>query len=504
MKRILVWAMLLESFAFCGDFTLTDDWHLNELLEELELRGAVPMLRGYSPYYASDLLSVMQSTGDGFWTDRTKRLLTPFGLENQGFVLWTPGVWGYHNSEKEDFRNFGRMRFGIGGSYQNWSVCGIYRLDSGYYEDPDYYGIRWERIAGKADQVFLRWSGGDFFVQIGRDYFRTGLGMALSGEKPFERITAGFKLGERLRLIWFIGQLDEYVRYIVDSLGNVEYDEYGMSKKEIYNRYLAGHRASLSWRHFQAGFTELMLYGGVGRKIEFYYMLPLYAFHGEQLNHRWNDNTLWSLDVKLLFPPFRFRAEGILDDFQIEHEVPGDREPPLYGFAAQIDLAAMSRPIFLTLSSRYEQVQNRVFNQNLPWNRYLYENKPIGAEYGNDYDQVSVNCRAFGKFFGGDLSLYHRRKGEGRIDDPWLEPWLDDPNWSEPFPSGVIEKASGVNWYLWADGLNWELFSLSGQFSAGLGGVWESRVNADHISGEKEDFWEVRAEFEMRMWNIIF
>ncbi len=489
--KIFFSTILFLSCAMAADFTMTDDWHFNELIRQLELRGDIEMMRGFEPFYVSDVLSAVDKKPDAFWTKRAKRLSIPFDVKNRGFALWTPGVWNYSKSDDKKVPVFGRMRFGIGGTYKKWSTCGIYRLDSGYYQDPDYYGMRWERVAGKSDQVFLRWSDGDYFVQAGRDYLRTGLGMALAGRKPFERITAGFKIGKRLKLLWFIGQLDEYV-------------EYTDSNKVIYNRYLAGHRAELSWRHFQVAFSELMLFGGVGRRIELYYLLPLYAFHGEQLNHRWDDNTFWSLDMKLLFPPFRFRAEGILDDFQIDRETPEDREPSQCGFAVQCDFAAMSSPLFLTPFVRYELVQNRVFNQPEPWNRYLYENKPLGAEYGNDYYQISAGLDVVGSFYGGKFRIYHRNKGEGRIDDEWTTPWVDDPNWSEKFPSGVVETHFGTDFSIWADGLDWNLGSVSFQSAVGIFAMWENIENYGHLNGEKADVWEIRGELESRIWSILF
>ncbi|MCD6417567.1 hypothetical protein J7M00_02135 [bacterium] len=477
-------------FIFAADFTLTDDWHLNELMRNLELCGDVEILRGFEPYYVSDVLGAADKNPDAFWVERAERLSSPYNVKNRGFILWTPGVWGYRTNEK-NWRTFGVMRFGVGGTYRKWSVCGIYRLDSGYYEDPDYYGARWERVAGKSDQVYLRWSDGDYFVQGGRDYLRLGLGMALAGRKPFEKITAGFRIGKNFKLLWFVGQLDEYV-VLTDT------------SKTVYNRFLAGHRAELCWRHFEVGFSEFIIFGGVGRRIELYYLMPLYAFHGEQLNHRWDDNTLWSLDFKVLFPPFRLRAEGILDDFQIEHETAADREPAQYGFAVQGDFAAVNSPLFLSPFVRYELVSNRTYNQKLPWNRFLYESKPLGAEYGNDYRQFSCGADYMGSFYGGKLSFYYRQKGEGRIDDRWAEPWLDDPNWSEKFPSGVVENHIGTKFSMWADGINLDFLGISTQFSAGISGMWERVENFDHQDGKNADVWEIMAEFRTRIWSNLF
>lgn len=491
MMRIFFLTMSFFCAVFPAEFTLTDDWHLNELMRQLELRGDVGMLRGFLPFYASDVMSAAQKNKDAFWVKRAERLISPLDVRDGGFALWTPGIWAHSTSSNGTVRRFGRMRVGLGGAYKNWSICGIYRLDSGYYEDPDYYGIRWERIAGKADQVFLRWSGGDFFFQLGRDYLRTGLGMALSGEKPYEKIAAGFKIGKRIKLLWSIGQLNEYV----------EYDD---TTKIIYYRYLAGHRAEVSWKWLQVGFTELIIFGGVGRQLEFYYLLPLYAYHGEQLNHRWDDNTLWSLDTKVLLPPFRLLGELIIDDFQIERQEPGDREPPLIGFAIKTEFAALSSPLFLTTWLRYEQVRNRVFNQQCPWNRYLYESKPLGTPLGNDYEQLSAGCNVIGSFYGGSLSSYYRRKGEGRIDDEWTTPWVDNPAWSEPFPSGIVEEHIGLEWSIWADGLNVDIGPVSLQSAIATGGMWEKISNLKHQNGKSGNNWEIRAEVETRIWSRFF
>jgi len=494
MRYVLIIIIFTAIPAACTNFTMSNDWRLNQLAEELELRGKIGILNGYRPYTSDIMLQAVESEPDAFWCKRTGKLCSPFTIENNAFVLWTAGIWLRSRSDNKKNKDFGAMRFGIGGTYDKWSLIGTYRLDSGYYSDPDYYGMRWERVAGKSDQVYARWSGERAFFQIGRDFYGSGLGMALSGEKPFERILAGVNFGEHLGFIWFIAQLDEFV----------EYGDFGYKNKVIYNRYMAGHRGQLKWKHFEIAFTELVIFGGEGRQIELYYLLPLYALHGEQLNHRWNDNTLWSLDMKCVFSPLRLKLEGILDDFQVDDELPGDREPAQWGFAAQADFAALSEPMFVSPSIRYEMVSNRTFNQSCEINRYLFENKPLGAEHGNDYDKISLKTVFFGKFYGGSINCYYLRKGEGRIDDLWTEPWMDDPDWSEPFPSGVIEKRTGGEIKIWCDGLDWNFWNFSGQFALGAKAIYELVDNFEHKEGKKEDFWELRFDFESRLWWIGF
>jgi len=468
---------------YSPDFTTNWDYGLNRIYRQMELRGEIPLLSPVAPYTVDDIL---RAVGGTKFEEYAKRASYPLTERENLFVIWTPGVWWRHRSWTDVTDTFGRMKFGLGGTYKNWSLVGIYRLDSGYYSDPDYYGIRWERIAGKADQVYIRWSGSKAYLQIGKDYLRIAEGMALSGEKPYERAQFGLSLGEHFSILWFVSELDEYVQY-VDT------------QKVIYNRYLAGHRGQLKWKNFEVGFTELMLFGGVGRQVEFYYLLPFYAFHGEQLNHRWDDNTLWSLDFKVVVPPVRVAFEGILDDFQIEHECPGDREPPEVGFKLAGDVAMLSEPIYMTGSASYEMVMPYTFNQPNPWNRYLYENKPLGAKYGNDYDRIEVGVSFTGERWWADLGFFRMRRGEGRIDDPWTAPWIDDPNWKVKFPSGVVETTTGFEVEAQGEVFSWRLWKIRGQFICGGSLEYKWIDNFEHREGEKAQRYEAKISVEGKL-----
>ena len=478
MRKIILIKIMLITMALGADFTLSPDWHLNDLCEELELRGIVPKLPGVKPYSSDVLLAACKAYPHAFYARRVSRLIDRRSIPDVGWIYWTPGVW-FGNRWDSRLREFGRMNLGVGGMHSDFTILGIYRLDSGYYYDPEYFGARWERIAGKADQVYLRWRKGDYYVQFGRDYLSYGLGVALSGAKPFEMAQAKFRLGKYVNLHWFIGQLDEYV-------------EWAGTTKVIYNRFLAGHMWELSVGPANLSFSELMLFGGVGRRVEMYYMLPLFELHGEQLNHRWDDNTVWILNGKLLLPPVRLRGEIVIDDYQIEHETPGDREPTEAGLAAQVDYGLSFKKLFLTPTVRYELVLNRTFNQSKPWNRYLYEGKPLGAQLGNDFDKISAGIKLFGKDFGGNLDVFYIRKGEGRIDDPWTEPWLDDPNYKEPFPTGVVERKAGFSVDLFYDRGFYESKNFQSDFSVSLSLEYSRVANADHIEGKERNEWKIK------------
>ncbi|RKZ26220.1 hypothetical protein DRQ29_05190, partial [bacterium] len=109
------------------DFTLLPDYNFDMLLDELELRGQIPILKSITPYTMRQMQFVIDSNSGDFWTERTDRLLSPFKVRNDAFVIWMPGVWFRKRSYSDKFDEFGKMNFGIGGTYGKWSTIGIYR-----------------------------------------------------------------------------------------------------------------------------------------------------------------------------------------------------------------------------------------------------------------------------------------------------------------------------------------------------------------------------------------
>jgi hypothetical protein len=123
-------------------------------------------------------------------------------------------------------------------------------------------------------------------------------------------------------------------------------------------------------------------------------------------------------------------------------------------------------------------VSNWTFNQRLPRNRYTNDSEPIGGAFGNDYDFVQLSAiHWLREYIGLSVHLTYRRQGEGRIDAEWTAPWLDvEGDYSEPFPTGVVQKTLTAS--LGAKGflLGHAFFDLE----AGLDRV-ENRL---HIEGE--------------------
>jgi hypothetical protein len=318
-------------------------------------------------------------------------------------------------------------------------VWGNFVLDEQKAKDPLYTGKKWRGLAGDVEQAFVWYQNGGFNLQAGRfaSFWGGANSLILGPHSIMDGLAYSFRWG-RLTLSYRLSKLD------------------GLSPERslvsvFENRYLAGHRIDFQLsKRFRLGVSETVIFGGPGRQVEFAYLNPILFYHSSQLNSNSDDNTLVAIDFD--FKPvngLRLYGQLLVDDFQIEKKKQSDQEPNEYGLVAGLYGADIAKG--WDLNAEYTRVTNRTFNQPHPRNRYLFNGKPIGAATGNDYDLLSVSLiRWFNRDLRGSLLTEYGRQGEGSPLDEWATPWLDiSGDYSEPFPTGVVEKRWSV-----AGGLN--------------------------------------------------
>ncbi len=317
---------------------------------------------------------------------------------------------------------------------RNLFVWGNFVLDEHKAKDPLYTGKKWRGLAGDVEQAFVWYQNGGFNLQAGRfASFWGGINSLVLGPNTImDGLAYSFRWGRAT------------LSYRLSKLDGLSPERNGVEAFE--NRYLAGHRIDIQLsRRVRIGVSEIVVFGGPGRQLEFAYLNPILFYHGSQLNDNSDDNTLVAVDFDLK-PIDRLRLYGqlVVDDFQIEKKTQSDQEPDEYGLMAGF-YAADVMPGW-DLKAEYTRVTNRTFNQPIPRNRYVYEGEPIGAAGGNDYDLLSVAViRWLTPNLRGSLRAECGRQGEGSPLDDWSTPWLDvSGDYSEPFPTGVVEKRSSI------------------------------------------------------------
>ncbi len=471
-KRLLVLAgMLLFCFeAGAADISVNDK-NCEYFYNELEARDLAAASSFVLPLTCQQYLQLKDSVKSRNLF-KPGLICLPLAVDDQVRIFGL--VEGWAGGSDSLATGVGHFRGGLLAGSGSWSLVGTYDGVSGKDFTEDYYGYQWRGVKAKTDQVYLRWTGPRAFFQVGKDYLKYGMGLGLSGRQPFEKIQAGVRLGRHLGLYSFLGKLDGWLK---DSI--------------FVNRYLAGHRAEFEYGWLQLGLNEFAIYGGPGRTVELYYLLPLYFFLGEQDNRQIDDNIIWDADFKITTPPVIITGEIMIDDIQIEDKTAGDKEPTEAGLGLQAEWAVLTKPWMVTTAASYRLVTNWTFNQNKDWNRFLFEKQPIGAEYGNDFDILSWKITARAASWFGCGEVYHIRKGQGRIDDPWTSPWMTDSTWREKFPGGIVERTAGYQL-----GLEWRppLSQFLGDIPLTVFclGRYENISNYANNSGLRREQWFVK------------
>ncbi|MBK7092892.1 MAG: hypothetical protein IPH59_14435 [bacterium] len=283
-----------------------------------------------------------------------------------------------------------------------------------------------EKITGWLDHGAVYYYNKGFFGSIGRSSMIWGPeqrdALLLSDNAPqLDRIWLGYE-HRAIRFDYFISRLDD-VKYNDSTLV----------------RYMSAHRLSFRKQNaFELGLSEVALFGGYGRPVDWRYINPFVPYYWEQWNRGSDDNILFGLDFAIYWPhQCRIFGELLIDDFQIDLK----SEPHQVGYKLGID---MMEPLGLNrvfTKASYTRVNTTVYGQNQPQNLYLYYNKPIGYFGGNDQDRFLAMARYHAsRALDLELEFQFNRRGEGRIEkhDRSGVPF------EEKFPIGIVEKSPSV------------------------------------------------------------
>lgn len=310
-------------------------------------------------------------------------------------------------------------------SQKDWQVYVRARLENHGEYYPQFGGRVWkDKITGWLDNAAVYYSQKGLFFSAGRSFIVWGPEsqdalLISDNSSAFDRIWFGYE-NRLLRFDAIHTRLDDMH---VDG--------------ETLTRYLSAHR--LTFRKagsFELGLSEVVLYGGPGRQLEWYYLNPFLPYYWEQFNQRTDDNIMFGADLVVYWPKrARLFGELLIDDFQIDFK----SEPDQVGYKLGIDALEPfgMRRLFTKLT--YTRINPTVYGQTKPQNLYLHKGAPIGYFGGNDQDRwlalaryhLSVN-------FDGQVELQRQRRGEGTIS---VFPTAAVP-FQNKFPTGVVERST--------------------------------------------------------------
>lgn len=308
-------------------------------------------------------------------------------------------------------------------------------LDERLAIDPLYTGKVWRGLAGDIETATISYVGEKLTALFGR--YRSSWGPTLTNlllsqdARPLDGLTLRYRLSRKLTFSYQFSRLDGFSP-----------DNPNDTVSVFTKRYFAAHRLDIRpLQSLRIGLFESVIFAGPGRGLELQFFNPLIFFHANQLNENNNDNTFLGFDVDW-WPVTGVNLYGqfLVDDFQIENETQGDQEPDELGWILGAHLVDQAPGWDLRL--QWDRVANRTYNQKLPRNRYLNQDRPIGHPLGSDFELYQIHLsRWLDQRNLLRLSGSLRRSGEGDILAPWTEPWLQvNGDYSEPFPTGVVER----------------------------------------------------------------
>lgn len=327
-------------------------------------------------------------------------------------------------------------------------------------------GRKWKKkFTGWIDNAAMYYYNKGVFASIGRSAIIWGPeqhdALLVSDNAPqFDRVWLGYE-HKAVRFDYFITRLD-----------NVKYND------SLLVRYMSAHRLSFRKKGaFEIGLSELALYGGYNRPIDWRYLNPVTTYYWEQWNRGSDDNIFFGLDFSIFWPHnSRIFGELMIDDFQIDFE----SEPQQVGFKLGIDMLEPFGFDRLFTKLSFTRVNTTVYGQNQPQNLYLYYDKPIGYFDGNDQDRLLALTRYhWSQSVDLELEFQYTRKGEGRIE----KHERSGVPFQEKFPTGVVEKSPSIK--------ATALWFGSGLFEGRASVKYSHFNNYQHVCGENVNRTEI-------------
>lgn len=278
------------------------------------------------------------------------------------------------------------------------------------------------------NRIYLRFPVSKIDVIIGRDQifwgtgFRGAVGIS-DNSPPFDLVLLTGQFG-RVKGTAFTAQLDQ-----------IWHDQDGPTRRYLANRYLAGHR--LDWQvndRVEVGISELILYGGNARGVEWQYFNPILPYYASQYNSNTDDNVMFLLEGAIRpVDGARLYGEWLIDDFQYA----ATNDPNAVAWLAGAECNGLLASKKLSVRAEYARVNRWAYTHLVQENQFTHFGSFIGHRIGTDADTFYVEG---GYLINADaffaLAYEFERQGEAGVGDRFR----DEDSELIPFPSGVVER----------------------------------------------------------------
>ena len=219
------------------------------------------------------------------------------------------------------------------------------------------------------------------------------------------------------------------------------------------NRYITGR--GIEWnnnRNLLLGLSEIIIYSGKDRPIDFSYFNPMSTHLEIELNNRQNKsgtdggNGVWQLSIDyLIMNHLRFSANYLFDEFILDKEQKNDGK----GSGRAYSLKTVYSPIkkdnsFLLYYFSIISVGTNTFRHEVGENNFVQRNNPLGWVIGSDSRELKFGLDwLYQKKIITKINFGIRDIGEKNLINNLYAPYEDYLD--EPFPSGNINNVKFIS-----------------------------------------------------------
>ncbi|MBM3211300.1 capsule assembly Wzi family protein [Candidatus Poribacteria bacterium] len=308
----------------------------------------------------------------------------------------------------------------------------------------DYW--KWDYTADFS-KAYICYSGKRFQVLFGRDFLFWGPGYSGSlilsdNSLAFDMILLGGKFGP-IRATTFTA--------VLDKMWNEEKYRY------LANRYLSGHRIDwLVTNKIELGLSEVILYGGDVRNIDFQLSNPLIPYYASQWNTGQDNNILVSADFSIRpVNGLKIYGQFLVDDFNYVPNAPNS-----LGYLGGIYLSDPWGSFGTDIRAEYARIDTWTYTHRVTENQFTHFGWLIGYPLGPDADQIFLEInRMIGMDFRLKLMYTFERKGSNTVADRFRDEDFKYMN----FPSGKVERRHEIGLQLLWETTDGPRFNISWQ-----------------------------------------
>ena len=226
------------------------------------------------------------------------------------------------------------------------------------------------------------------------------------------------------------------------------------------NRYITGR--GVEWnnqKNLLIGLSEIIIYSGKNRPIDFSYFNPMSTHLEIELNDRQNSlgsdggNGIWQLSLDyFLMEKIRLSGNYLFDEFTLDQKQKDDGKGSGNAFSYKIlftPIKNVNSYVLCYISNI--SVGTHTYKHEDGNNNFVQRNNPLGWHIGSDSRERKIGINWFyqNKFLTS-INMGIRNIGENNFINNLYEPYIDYLD--RPFPSGDVENIDFISfkchWWL--------------------------------------------------------